>query len=207
MWGNVFITNRFNKEELSEDFQLTDLKEENSELRRQIADLYSKLLNGDKLPMSISAKCSRNASKDLGNYYAKLIISEECKNPTNSDEIISMLETELTNNKIFIKEQANALKDLERKCQQKEEELLNLSLEVIQSIPLKSQIRDLKKTSDEQCRLISQLKAESASLTLQIQTLQEENNSKITTIKGHEDEITKLSDDLSKAESDLEGSI
>eukprot|EP01035_Chromulina_nebulosa_P023689 gene23689-30721_t len=212
MWSNVFNTkNRFDKTSF-EQFQVTDLREENSELRRQITSLYSQLLNSDSLrdttnmSTSTSTKSSRHASREFNNSYSKIAITEEYRNPMSiAEESILGLERELETHKAYIKEQANVAKELERKCQQKDEELLRLSLEVVQSIPLKTRIKELKKTNDDLNQTIGQLRAECSTLHTQIQELQEDREKQDSIIQQQEKEITCLGEKCSTAESEFQG--
>eukprot|EP01036_Dinobryon_divergens_P025619 gene25619-34187_t len=211
MWSNVFNTkNRFDKTSF-EQFQVTDLREENSELRRQITSLYSQLLNSDSLrdttnmSTSTSTKSSRHASREFNNSYSKIAITEEYRNPMSiAEESILGLERELETHKAYIKEQANVAKELERKCQQKDEELLRLSLEVVQSIPLKTRIKELKKTNDDLNQTIGQLRAECSTLHTQIQELQEDREKQDSIIQQQEKEITCLGEKCSTAESEFQ---
>ena len=122
-----------------------------------------------------------------------------------AEETISALERELETHKAYIKEQANVAKELERKFQQKDEELLKLSLEVVQGIPLKTRIKELKKTVDVQDQTISQLRTECSTLQVQIQELQEDRDKQNSIIQEQEVQITSLKEKCSIAESEFQG--
>lgn len=195
------------------DFHVTDLREENSELRRQIATLYSQLLSaGDIVPdtasmsTATSTKSSRHTSREFNNSYSKIAISEEYKSPVAvAEETISTLQSELQSHKAYIKEQANVAKELELKCQQKDEELLRLSLEVVQGIPLKARIKELKKTLEDQNLTIGQLRSECATLHTQLQEVQDEVHKKDSIIQKHENEVTSLTERCVRTELEFQG--
>ena len=194
------------------DFHVTDLQEENSELRRQIATLYSQLLSGDSDPntanmsAATSTKSSRHASREFNNSYSKIAISEEYKNPVAiAEETISTLERELESHKAYIKEQANVAKELEQKCQQKDEELLKLSLEVVQGIPLKTRIKELKKTLEDQNQTFCQLRSECATLHTQLQELQDEVHKKDSIILQQENVVASLTEKVVRTDLEFQG--
>ena len=194
------------------DFHVTDLREENSELRRQIATLYSQLLLSDSDPntanmsAATSTKSSRHASREFNNSYSKIAISEEYKNPVAiAEETISTLERELGSHKAYIKEQANVAKELEQKCQQKDEELLKLSLEVVQGIPLKTRIKELKKTLEDQNQTFCQLRSECATLHTQLQELQDEVHKKDSFILQQENVVASLTEKLVSTDLEFQG--
>lgn len=194
------------------DFHVTDLREENSELRRQIATLYSQLLLSDSDPntanmsAATSTKSSRHASREFNNSYSKIAISEEYKNPVAiAEETISTLERELESHKAYIKEQANVAKELEQKCQQKDEELLKLSLEVVQGIPLKTRIKELKKTLEDQNQTFCQLRSECATLHTQLQELQDEVHKKDSIIQQQENVVASLTEKLVRTDLEFQG--
>lgn len=194
------------------DFHVTDLREENSELRRQIATLYSQLLLSDSDPntanmsAATSTKSSRHASREFNNSYSKIAISEEYKNPVAiAEETISTLERELESHKAYIKEQANVAKELEQKCQQKDEELLKLSLEVVQGIPLKTRIKELKKTLEDQNQTFCQLRSECATLHTQLQELQDEVHKKHSIIQQQENVVASLTEKLVSTDLEFQG--
>jgi chromosome segregation ATPase len=210
MWSNVF-KNRFDTTS-TVDFHVTDLREENSELRRQIATLYSQLLLSDSDPntanmsAATSTKSSRHASREFNNSYSKIAISEEYKNPVAiAEETISTLERELESHKAYIKEQANVAKELEQKCQQKDEELLKLSLEVVQGIPLKARIKELKKTLEDQNQTFCQLRSECATLHTQLQELQDEVHKKDSFILQQENVVASLTEKLVSTDLEFQG--
>lgn len=180
MWRPLlFDTNNCSKDE----FQVTDLREENAELRNQIAHLYQQILTqGNSPTVKMNDIMSQNYSDCL---------SAKEDDETSFDRIDG-LERELAGHKAHIKELAKVAKDLEKDLQIKEEKLLKLNLETVQNIPLKMRINELKKLLDEQSQTIQNLRANELNFNEQIEQLQSTIDKQKDRIQVYEEDLAKL---------------
>lgn len=200
MWAPMtFSMGDIGKEK--QDCDLNDLKEENAELRRQMVELYQHLAKSPvatvKISPSSDAFKKKKSSKDHLFQENSLLYSSECgsiQSMEAADKMVAALENEITIQQVHIKEQAKTIKDIEKKLQSKEDELLKLSLEIVQNIPLKAQLKQMKKKIEELESQNYSSKVESSTWHEKVNRLHHLNQELQQRIVQYEEEISSLSE-------------
>jgi hypothetical protein len=140
-----------------EDFSIEDLRQENLTLRNELSVLYGKLLENDEA----SGRKTLSVEACQTDNYLVFHIPEV-------HERMSSLATELSHQKALNVEQANRAKESERRIRDCESKILDMNMELLQTVSVKARVVELVHQNEQLQGKISSTANEFINLTVEV---------------------------------------
>jgi chromosome segregation ATPase len=121
-----------------DDFSLADLRQENLTLRNELSILYGKLLENDE---AIGRKKMSVVACQTDTHLAFHI--------PDVHEKVGGLATDLSHQRALNVEQANRAKESERRIRDCESKILDMNMELLQTVPIKARVVDLMQQNEQ----------------------------------------------------------